>query len=134
MTNYIDFNGNNIFKIVKGYADYNKIFKEASLLVTDYSSVAFDFAYLNKPILYTQFDKDTFYKNHLYTKGYFKFEKDGLGPVIYDYEKAVEEIIKYIENDCKIEKKYQERINKFYKYHDQNNCKRVYEEILKLKD
>ena len=30
------------------------------------------------------------------------------------------------------EKKYIDRVNKFFKYQDDNNCKRVYEEIIKM--
>lgn len=114
-------------------ANYSKVFKESALLVTDYSSVAFDFAYLNKKVLYTQFDKKEFFGSHIYTEGYSDYEKDGLGKVVYNYEDAVSEIIKAIENDCEPEDKYLKRIKKFYKFNDKNNCKRVYEEILKLK-
>ena len=38
----------------------------------------------------------------------------------------------YIENDCRMEEEYQNRVDSFFKYHDKNNSKRVYEEILKL--
>lgn len=127
-----DFKGNEIFKVNSGYADYQKIFGEASLMVTDYSSVHFDFAYLNKPAVYTQFDKVEFFGGHTYSEGYFNYEKDCFGPVVYNYEDTKKEIIRYIESDCKLEKKYQNRINKFYKYHDKKNCERVYKEIKKL--
>jgi CDP-glycerol glycerophosphotransferase (TagB/SpsB family) len=130
--NYVDFLDNDICDVIDGTADYQEIFKTASLLITDYSSVAFDFAYLNKPVLYTQFDKKSFFEKHLYIEGYFSYEKDGFGPVVYDYDSTVNEIIKFIENDCKLDKKYEKRIDKFYKYRDKNNCKRVYEEIKKL--
>lgn len=123
---------NEVIKCEDTIIAYSEIFNRASLLVSDYSSVPFDFAYLNKPVIYTQFDKEEFFSSHIYTEGYFSYEKDGLGPVVYNYEDTIKEIIKYINNDCKLDNKYQERINKFYKYHDQNNCKRVYEEILKL--
>lgn len=128
--NYIDFRNNNVFEIIKGYADYQTIFKEASLLVSDYSSVLFDFGYLNKPVIYTQFDKNDFFKKNFYTEGYFNDEIDGFGPVVYDYESTINRIIKYIENDCKIEDIYSKRINSFYKYHDHDNCERVYNEIM----
>ena len=128
-----DFVGNEIFEVNSGFADYQKIFSEASLLITDYSSVHFDFAYLNKPVVYTQFDIDTFFKGHTYTESYFEYEKDCFGPVVYNYEDTKNEIIKLIKSDCKLEKKYEKRINKFYKYRDKNNCERVYEEIKKLK-
>lgn len=130
--NGIDFEGNDIFEIINGFADYQKIFKEANLLISDFSSVPFDFAYMNKPVIYSQFDRETFFGNHLYNQGYFDYERDGFGPVTYDYETTVNTIINYLNNDCINEKKYIERTKKFYQYHDKNNCKRVYEEIKKL--
>ncbi len=126
-----DFQGNEYVDIISK-TEYKKEFSENSLLITDYSSVAFDFAYLHKPVIYTQFDVDTFFEGHTYDKGYFDYERDGLGPVCYDYEDTVSEIIKTIENDCILDEKYNDRINKFFAYTDKNNCKRVHEEILKI--
>lgn len=132
MENSVDFQANDTIDVVNGFADYQKIFKEANLLISDFSSVPFDFAYLYKPVIYTQFDKKSFFESHLYTEGYFSYEKDGFGPVLYDYESTVDMIIKYIESDCQMEKKYVRRVDKFFKYHDHNNCKRVYDEIRKI--
>ena len=126
-----DFDKNESVEILSTI-NYQKEFRENALLITDYSSVAFDFAYLNKPIIYTQFDTETFYEGQVYDKGYYDYERDGFGPICYDYEDAVKEIIKAMENNCEIEEKYLQRIKKFYKYEDNNNCKRVYEEILKI--
>ena len=127
-----DFVSNDVIEVETGAADYQQIFNTSKLLISDYSSVVFDFAYLRKPSLYTQFDREEFFSNHTYDVGYFDYERDGMGPVYYNYEDTLKEIIRQIENDCKIEQKYIDRINKFYKYHDQDNCKRVYEEILNL--
>lgn len=132
MENHSDFISD-YFDIIDNFADYQEIFGKASLLVSDYSSVPFDFAYLRKPVIYTQFDKEEFFRSHLYQEGYFSYDKDGFGPVCYNYEDTVNEIIKSIENDCKMEEKYLQRVENFYQYHDRNNCQRVYEEILKLK-
>jgi len=128
-----DFKGNNYFKIKSFPFDYAKAFRESNLLITDYSSVYFDFSYLNKPVIYTQFDRDYYYDNHgVYDRGYFSETRDGFGPVVEDYEAAVEEIVKSIENGCKLDRKYQERIDAFYAYHDYENSARVYGEVLKL--
>lgn len=127
-----DFDNNDVVEIVNKSVVYRDEFKSNKLLVTDYSSVHFDFAYLEKPVIYTQFDSDTFYDGQIYQKGYFDTEKDGFGVVCYNYEASVKEIVKAIKNDCKLTKKYEKRINNFFMYHDQNNCKRVYDEIIKL--
>ena len=39
--------------------------------------------------------------------------------------------IKYFESDCKMEEKFQKRVDDFFKYKDKNNCKRVYDWIKK---
>ena len=51
-----DFKGNDVIHIHTDAIEYVKEFKENALMLTDYSSVAFDFAYLGKPIVYVQFD------------------------------------------------------------------------------
>jgi CDP-glycerol glycerophosphotransferase (TagB/SpsB family) len=112
---------------------YRKVFAESNLIVTDYSSAIFDFAYLHKPVIYCQFDKDEFYSKHTVKKGYFDFERDGFGPVTYDLEDCVEQIIKYIRNDCKLDTKYETRINEFFAFNDRNCCERVYRHILEAR-
>lgn len=130
----VDFKENDVFKVNKGYVDYQKEFAEGSLLITDYSSVFFDFAYLRKPVVYSQFDKETFFAGHSYSQGYFSYEDDGFGPVCYDVDSVVNAVIKEIQNGCQNDKKYLDRIEKFYPYFDENNCQRVYDAILKIPD
>ena len=108
---------------------YRDIFAESSLMVTDYSSAVFDFAYLRKPLIYAQFDKEEFFATHTYQKGYFDYERDGLGEVEYDLEGTVERIIEYMKDDCRLKEKYRNRIEGFFAYHDKESCRRVYEAI-----
>ncbi len=61
-----------------------ELFCKSSIMITDYSSVAFEMAVLNKPVLYYQFDKDEFFVRHSYIKGYFDYERDGFGKVFLD--------------------------------------------------
>ena len=127
-----DFIGNDLIEIIAEKINYSKELKEAELFITDYSSIAFDFAYLKKPILYIQFDKKEFFEQHTYEEGYFDYEKDGFGPVCYEYEEAINDIINIIERGCKQEEYYRKREDKFFYFEDKNNCERVYNEILKL--
>jgi CDP-glycerol glycerophosphotransferase (TagB/SpsB family)/glycosyltransferase involved in cell wall biosynthesis len=127
-----DFKATDWFEIMKMPFDYPKAKREGNILVTDYSSVAFDFAYLKKPVIYTHFDEDSFYKTHTGGEGYFSYEDDGFGPVVYDYEATVASIISMIESGCVMEKQYVKRVEKFFYKFDKNNSKRVYEAILSL--
>lgn len=127
---YVDFEGNDVFEINEGFVNYNDEFEKASVMVTDYSSVLFDFTYLRKAVVYSQFDKEKFFKSQIYDQGYFDYEKDGFGPVCYDLDSTVNELISLIENDCKVEKKYLDRMNGFYAFDDQNNCERIFNAII----
>ena len=127
-----DFDKNEYVEIEEKAISYQKEFCENSLLITDYSSVFFDFAYLKKPVIYYQADEEEFYKGQIYNQGYFDYKKMGFGPVYDNYDKFITELINLIENDCKLEKKYADRIDSFYAFHDNKNCERVYEEIINL--
>ena len=128
---YKDFTRNNIF-LIENKCNYQKNILKSSLLVTDYSSIFFDFAYLRKPIIYGQFDYEDYRNNH-YKNGYFNYEKDGFGPVIHDFDSIVNHIIYEIENNCLLRKKYLKRINKFFTFFDDHNNDRLYMEILNNK-
>lgn len=125
-----DFEGTDYFTLSSPPHNYNKAFAEAALMVTDYSSVAFDFAYLRKPVIYSQFDQESFYQWHLWGKGYFSFEEDGFGPVVKDLDELVDSLIKSIREDCIIEKKYADRVDTFFGHQDRNNSQRLLEKIL----
>ena len=114
--------------------EYRDVYARSNLVLTDYSSAVFDFAYLRKPLLYTQFDKSEFYGgDHVGANGYFQFERDGFGEVAYDYDTTVDLLIEYIENGCVLKDKYRERIDSFFAFNDKNNCQRILDKILELK-
>ncbi len=100
---------------------YQQLFNNSSVLITDYSSVFFDFAYLKKPVIYYQPDED-----YHYDESYFDFETMGFGDVIKDENILISKIKEFMENGSKMDSKYQERVDNFFKYTDQNNCQRVY--------
>ncbi len=126
---YVDYQANDVFKINHGFIDYNQVFEDSSLFVTDYSSVLFDFAYLRKSVIYAQFDKEEFFEGQIYDEGYFSYEEDGFGPVCYDYESTLNTLIEAVKNQCKNPQFYLDRANKFFAYSDQNNSKRILEII-----
>ena len=129
---WIDFNQNKIFSI-KEKCNFPKLLLEASLLITDYSSVFFDFGYLKKPIIYTHFDYQIYRSTH-YHQGYFDYKKDGFGPICRDIQCTINETIFEILNNCILRKKYLKRIEKFFTFSDEKNSERIFEEIIKNKN
>ena len=103
---------------------YSKLFEESSILITDFSSIYFDFAYLKKPVIYYQPNDDYHYGN-----GYFDYKTMGFGEVIDNEATLLDKIKYYFSNDFIMEKVYQNRVENFFKYTDKNNSKRVYEWI-----
>lgn len=115
------------YKHLNNY-DIRNIFTEASMVITDYSSVAFDFGYQYKPVLYFQFDKEEFFNSHI-KKSNFSHEHNGLGDVVYDIDNLVNKTIDATKGHFKVSKKYRERSDKLFLLHDTENCERIYREL-----
>lgn len=106
----------------------------ASLLVTDYSSLAFEMGFLNKPVVYYQFDRDDVFNlhKHTYSKGYFSYECDGFGEVTYTEQDLLLKINELLKSKCKPERTYLERMRRTFFLRDGKNCERVFNAIKSL--
>lgn len=111
--------------------DVIDVLKGSSCLITDYSSVAIDFAYLRKPLAYYQADYEQFRKYHL-PEGYFDYEKDGFGQVCYTQSQMLQWIEKCIQSNFAQEPQYCQRADGFFAFHDQKYCERNYYAIKNL--
>lgn len=112
-------------KIVSKDYDIQKLLKESALLITDYSSVYMDFAYMNKPIIYYQFDSKKYRESQL-QEGYFRYNKDAFGKILIDEDDVVNRIIGYNKMNYKVEPIYLKRMNEFFELKDQKNSERIY--------
>lgn len=122
---------NNILIASKDNVDIQSLLKESKILITDYSSVYFDFAYMQKPEIFYQFDKKEF-NNKQYKSDECQYEKRAFGKVIEEEEEVLEELERLLKNNCEMDEKYKKRVEKTFAYKDNQNCKRIYEEIIKL--
>lgn len=113
------------------YYDVQQLLMDSAILVTDFSSVFFDFAYMKKPEIFFQPDEKA-YREHHYSKGYFDYRTDGFGPVFSDTKDTARYLIELLRNNCKIEKQYIDKINLFFSPCDTNNCERTFQAICDL--
>lgn len=109
-------------------ADLQTLMREARVLITDYSSIYFDFAYMRKPLLYYQFDYEKYREGH-YQEGYFSYERDGFGKVEDNPESLARDFRTLAEHDFVMESQYEKRVEDFFAFHDFNNCERIYQAI-----
>lgn len=111
--------------------DVQKLLIDSQIMITDYSSVFFDFAYMKKPQIFFQFDQKAYRDNH-YSKGYFSYERDGFGPVVHNIDYLLFNLENILKNDGEMKAKYQERVDGFFTLRDNNNCERTYRAIKSL--
>lgn len=95
--------------------------------ITDYSSVAIDFLYMNRPILFYQFDVEK-YKQEV--DSYIDLDNEMFGTIAYTKDDAVDKLIEIIDNDFTILENQKNERNKFFRYNDNKNCERIYNCIL----
>lgn len=130
-----DFLRNGTVKIMRENANYEKALGEAAVLITDYSGTQFDFAYQGKPLIYFHFDdedSDILKQRYDSRKSYFDYDTEGFGPIAHTVDEVVDELIKVLKNEDKMEDIYKERARDFFYYNDENNSKRVYDELCSL--
>lgn len=118
---------------IASFKDYDvqELLMSSELLITDYSSVFFDFAYMDKPLVYYQFDEAEFRANH-YSRGYFDYRRDGFGPAFAGEDEVVDYVIKKSGDGFVPDKVYKDRADKFFELRDRNNCKRNFEAVISI--
>ena len=119
--------------VLASWRDYDvqTLLMECCVLITDYSSVFFDAGYMEKPVIYYQFDKEEFSRYH-YQKGYFSYENHGFGPVAENQAELLEALLRCALNGFDMEPEYHERLKAFFPMRDEKNCERTWQSISKL--
>ena len=111
--------------------DVQTLLMESAFCITDYSSIAMDFAYMEKPLVYYQFDYEKFRAKH-YKEGYFSYERDGFGEIVRTEERLLELLKEYASQNFEMKAEYKERVRSFFTLHDDRNCERNFKAIEEL--
>lgn len=105
----------------------HEFFARAAVFITDYSSSAFNAAYLKRPVIYYQFDRDRFFSSEHIRPGYFNYERDGFGPVVKSKKELLEclsAFVKFGTSSC-----FLDRMLKTFPHRDGRCCERVVREM-----
>jgi hypothetical protein len=115
-------------------ADVQEYFARARVLVTDYSSIAFNAAYLNRPVVYFQFDAELVTQGgHVGRPGYFSYQRDGFGPVTVTADEATAAIRSALAHGADPQPEYQQRIDATFTERDGNCSDRVVEAVRSMR-
>ncbi|CAD2073205.1 CDP-glycerol glycerophosphotransferase family protein [Phocicoccus pinnipedialis] len=93
-----------------------------ALLITDYSSVSFDFTMMKKPVLYYHFDESSFFNRGILRPVNETF----LGDIAETEEQLISDIEKIIKDEFKANV---DDLSGIFKFIDHDNCKRIYEVV-----
>lgn len=118
--------GKRIFDLTS-YSSIEDLYQIADILITDYSSVMFDFILTGKPIIFYTYDLEE-YKDNL--RGvYFDLETEAPGPLVY----TEKELVDTIRNIASYDKSYGEKVNrfrqKFLTYENPNSSEKIFDEV-----
>ena len=110
---------------------YNRVedlYLISDLLITDYSSVMFDYALLHKPMLFFTYDLEE-YSEQL--RGmYVDIAKEAPGPLVLNTDQLVDTIDHLDTEMEKCRERYQRFIDKFLTYEQGDSCRQVVERVL----
>lgn len=121
---------NNIITI-KSNVDVYDILQYTSAMITDYSSIYFDYLLLDKPIIFFPFDKEDYLNNQ--RDIVYNYEDITPGKQVFNTDELIEEIdnilVKEQDNYIKDRKRVRDL---FYKYQDNKSRERASNDILEL--
>ncbi len=113
----------NINFIQLGTKTVQELLIDHSLLITDYSSVSFDFTLMDKPVIYYHFDVRKFFRQGKLRPLYQTF--------IGEIARTEDDLVNLIEQQIKLNfQSEQLDISGIFKYQDHHNSERIYKSVI----
>lgn len=120
------FDAEGVTVVQQGDVDVQHLLKQSEVMVTDYSSPGFDFSFLDKSVIYFQFDVRRFlgrWGSHL------DLGNELPGPITSDLDTVVDLLADALARGGSIEPKYATRASRFLAHRDGRNSERIVEAI-----
>ncbi len=111
--------------------DVPALLKTAAALVTDFSSIYMDFAFMKKPVVYYQFDREAYREGHL-PAGYFDYARDGFGPIAETVPDVIRALSETVARGMRLAPEYEARVDRFFPLRDDHSAERTTEAIKEL--
>ena len=120
----VDFESNDVVEALSCTEDidYVTIMRQSDLMVTDFSSVQYDFAYMRKPVVYYHDPVLPYWR-----VVDFDYASIGFGEICTNADELALTLVDYMNNDCRMKDKYIKRVQEFFVHDDRLAGKRLYE-------
>lgn len=105
---------------------YVDVINNSDMIISDFSSLVYEFAITNKPVVYFDFEDKM---SGTWDKKPDRLEKNTLGPVVKEPCMLSRVVADIISKNFVNQEEYTQKNNNFFKYRDKNNSKRIFEEI-----
>ena len=114
--------------VAKGEKDVQTLLLESKLMITDYSSVSFDFNYMSKPVIFYHFDQDTFFRNGKLRP----INETFLGDICTEEDAVLDQVETYIQSNFAEKEEVDQAKYLVFDRIDRENCARIYDSIQEL--
>ena len=125
----ITVDNDNIKIIFYGEESVQKLIRESSLMITDYSSVSWDFFYLGKPVVFYRYDIEEYMKGR---DSYINLYDEIIGDVAFNENTLIDIISDYIKCNFVMKQVFLKYRREIIPNLDNRNCERVYQEVISL--
>ncbi|MGF0117754.1 CDP-glycerol glycerophosphotransferase family protein [Promicromonospora sp. Marseille-Q5078] len=102
------------------------LLRDHAALVTDYSSVGFDFALLERPVFYFQFDRAAYFGS---APSHLDLDAELPGPVHADEDALAAAVAESRAGGFRMDDEYRERARRVFPAHDRKSSSRVYRSV-----
>ena len=115
----------------KRHGSIIEVMQKSKVMVTDFSSVAFDMAYMRRPVVYYQYEpKAAFTRSQRWVSGYIDYETMGFGPVCRTMDAVTAALRDAFAADGVMAEPYAARAQATFAFHDADCCRRAYDFIV----
>lgn len=125
---YFQSNSSNVILCSELDFDVQELLIDSSFLITDYSSVALDFIYMKKPVVFFQFDEEKFRK-YQYSSSYFDYHQTNLGAFASDIDSVIDVLEDSFNNNFNVSQDFNIAYQNFFTLCDNHNSERVFQAI-----
>jgi CDP-glycerol glycerophosphotransferase (TagB/SpsB family) len=109
-----------------GSRNLQQALKESMALITDYSSILWDMAYMHRPVILYQFDREAFLAERgLHSFGIEESEMT-FARVAKTGDRAVDHLESFSQNGFALTRDEKISADRFFAHRDSDNCKRLY--------